>query len=163
MIRTNENKFQSDLAHAYGSFGHRALLINRFCSFYEYVSYIRDDHYGEIKCFLHKNDVVMIQEEDYDKSYAIIKAIFKHKGNDGHYYPFIYVDWFEDTYQKHDKLNCPKYVLYQDDSWHKIFPLTVVDEIQKTHFVHNCNTRCKDDHDPDNNQYLKNDFFFTAI
>ena len=56
-----------------------------------------------------------------------------------------------------------KYVLYQDDSWHKIFPLTVVDEIQKTHFVHNCNMRCKDDHDPNNNQYLKNDFFFTAI
>jgi hypothetical protein len=37
----------------------------------------------------------MIQEEDYDKSYAVIKTIFKHKGNDGHYYPFIYVDWFE--------------------------------------------------------------------
>ena len=129
MIRPDTIKFQSDLAHAYESLGHHASLIYRFYSFYEYVSYVRDDDCGEVKCFLHKNDVVTIQEEDYNKSYAIIKAIFKHKGNNGYYYPFIYVDWFEDTYQKHDKLNCPKFVLYQDDSWHKIFPLTVVDEI----------------------------------
>ena len=94
------------------------------------------------------------QEEDYDKSYAIIKGIFTHKGNDNNYYPFIYVDWFKDAYQTHDKLDCPKFMLYQDDSWHQIFPLTVINEIQKTHFVHNCTTRCKDDdHNPNNNQY----------
>ena len=42
-----------------------------------------------------------IQANDYDKGYAIIKAIFKHKGNDDHHYPFIYVDWFEDINKKH--------------------------------------------------------------
>ena len=65
------------------------MLINRSCSFYEYVSYIQDGDYTETKCQLHKNDVVTIQEEDYNKCYAIIRAIFKHKGNDNHYYPFI--------------------------------------------------------------------------
>lgn len=164
MIKTDTDKFRSDLAHAYSSFGHHAMLINRSCNFYEYVSYIQDSDYTEVKCQLHKNDVVMIQEEDYDKSYAVIKAIFKHKGNDGHYYPFIYIDWFEDTYQRHDKLDCPKFILYQDDSWHQIFPLTVVNEIQKAHFVHNCTMGgCKDNHDLNNRQYLKNDFFFMAI
>src|ERR1044071_7011787 len=67
----NTTKFQTDLALAYNSFGH-------------YASYIQEvDYTTEIKCNLHKNDTVMIQVKDFDKSYAIIKAIFKHKGNDG--------------------------------------------------------------------------------
>src|SRR5437763_16705001 len=97
----------------------------------------------------------MIQVKDFDKSYAIIKAIFKHKGNDGQYYPFIYVDWFENIHQNHNKLDCPLFSLCHNDSWYKIFPLTVVNKIQKVHFVHNCTTQCKDNHDPNNNQYLK--------
>jgi hypothetical protein len=152
--------FQTDLALAYNSFGHYASLINQSYKFYEYASYIQD---VEVKCILHKNDVVMIQVEDFDKSYAIIKAIFKHKGNDGQYYPFIYVDWFEDIHRNHSKLNCPIFSLCHDNTWRKVFPLPVVDEIQKAHFVHNCNTRCEDGHDPNNNQYLKNTFFFKTI
>jgi hypothetical protein len=161
---TDTTIFQSDLALAYSSFGHHASLINKSCKFYEYATYIQDVDYAETKCKLHKNDVVMIQVEDFDKSYAVIKAIFKHKGNDEQYYPFIYVDWFEDIHQNHDKLDCPLFFLCHNNTWRKIFPLPVVGEIQKTHFVHFCTAQCeKNSHDPNNNQYLKNDFFFKAI
>ena len=163
MAGIDMKKFQIDLAHAYKSFGHYELLIDKSYNFYEYVSYIQDDDYTEVKCHLHKNDIVTIQVEGYDESYAIIKTIFEHKDNNNNCYPFIYVDWFEDTYQKHNKLDCSLFVLCQNDSWHNIFPLTIVDKIQKAHFVHNCKARCDDNHDPNNNQYIKNEFFFTAI
>ncbi|CAI2173967.1 3108_t:CDS:2 [Funneliformis geosporum] len=101
---------------AYKSFGHYISLINEPCKFYKYASYIQDDNYtDEIKCNLHKNNIVMIQVQDFDKSYAIIKAIFKHKGNDEQYYPFIYVDWFEDVHQNCDKLG-----------YHYIFFVTII-------------------------------------
>ena len=104
-----------------------------------------------------------IQVADCGESFAIIKRIFKHKSNDGYYYPFIYVDWFEDTYKKYNRLNCSIFTLCHNDSYCKIFPLTVVDGIRREHFVHNCNLRCKNSHYLENNLYLKNIFFFKAI
>ena len=153
------------MALSYNSFGHNASLINKSYNFYENATYIQTEDYSEIKCHLHKNDVVTINANNFDKGYAIIKAIFKHKGNDGHYYSFIYVDWFEDTNKKHEKLNCPIFILWQnDDSQCKIFPLTIVNGIQKTHFIHNCNSKCQNNnHNLENNYYLKNDFFFKVI
>ncbi|CAI2194639.1 10731_t:CDS:2, partial [Funneliformis geosporum] len=136
MIKTGSIIFQIDLARSYKSFGCYASLINKNYNFYENASYILNEEFFEVKCHLYKNDVVTIQADDHDKGYAIIKAIFKHKGNDGHYYSFIYVDWFEDTNKKHAKVNCPLFILrLNDDSQRKIFPLTVVDGIQKTHFI----------------------------
>ena len=153
------------MALSYNSFGYHASLVNKSCNFYENATYIQNEDYCEVKCYLHKNDVVTIQANDYNNGYAIIKAIFRHKGNDGHYYPFIYVNWFEDIYKKHAKVDCSLFILkHNDDSRCKIFPLTVVDGIRKTHFIHDCNTRCQEDnHDLENNFYLKNDFFFKAI
>ncbi|PKC61845.1 hypothetical protein RhiirA1_465952 [Rhizophagus irregularis] len=164
MIKTNTEIFQSDLALSYSSFGFHASLINKSCKFYEGASYMQNEGYFEVKCHLHKNDVVTIQN-GHDSGYAIIKAIFKHKGNDDRYYPFIYIDWFEDTNRKHAKLDCPLFILWRNDnSRRKIFPLTVVDEIHKTFFIHDCNARCQDgNHGLDNNRYLKNEFFFKAV
>ncbi|CAG8627664.1 15488_t:CDS:2, partial [Dentiscutata erythropus] len=85
----------------------------------------------------------MIRENDYGESYAMIKAIFKHKSNNGHYYPFIYVDWFENTSREHIKVNCPLFILNQNTSRRKILSLTIVNEIRKAHFVYNCNARCQ--------------------
>ena len=165
MIKTDTVTFRSDLALSYDSFGHNASLINRTCNFYENISYIQVEDYSEIKCYLHKNDAITIQANGYDKGYAIIKAIFKHKGNDGNYYPFIYIDWFEDINRKHAKVNCPQFILRcNDDSRRKIFPLMVVDGIQKTHFIHDCDARCQhNNHNLANNHYLKNDFLFKII
>ena len=80
--------FRTDLSLAYESFGHNASLINKTYNFYKCVSYID----VEIQCHLNIDDVVTIQVADYGESYAIIKGIFKHKSNDGYFYPFIYVD-----------------------------------------------------------------------
>ncbi len=44
-----------------------------------------------------------------------------------------------------------------------VIPLTVVDKVRKVHFVHDCNARCKDNHNLENKRYFKNDFFFKAI
>ncbi|PKB95722.1 hypothetical protein RhiirA5_473917 [Rhizophagus irregularis] len=163
-IGINTISFHSDLALAYKSFGYHASLINKACNFYEYVSYIQVVQNVEIQCHLNKGDIVTIKEVDYGESYAVIKGIFKHQNNDGYYYPFIYVDWFEDTYKKHNKLDCPIFVLRHDDYYCKIFPLTVIDKVQKAYFVHDCNARCKEsDHFLENNHYLKNEFFFAAV
>ena len=80
--------FRTDLSLAYESFEHNASLINKTYNFYKCVSYID----VEIQCHLNIDDVVTIQVADYGESYAVIKGIFKHKSNDEHFYPFIYVD-----------------------------------------------------------------------
>ena len=46
------------------------------------------------KVYLHVGDFITIYEEDHEESYAFIKGIFKHKGNNGKYYSFIIIDWF---------------------------------------------------------------------
>lgn len=158
-IITNTSSFRSDLSLAYESFGYHASLINKNYNFYKCVSYIN----AETQCYLNINDVVTIQVADYGESYAIIKGIFKHKSNDGYFYPFIYVDWFENIYKNNSRLDCPIFVLRHDDFYRKIFPLTVVDKVRKVHFVHDCNARCKNNHNLENRHYLKNDFFFKAI
>ncbi|PKC02865.1 hypothetical protein RhiirA5_424612 [Rhizophagus irregularis] len=155
--------FRTDLALAYESFGYNSSLINKTCNFYEYASYIQDVHNAEVQCHLSIDDVVTIQVADYGESYAVIKGIFKHKSNDGYLYPFIYVDWFEDICKNHNRLECPIFVLRHDDTYCKIFPLTVIEKVQKVHFVHDCNSRCKDNHNLENKHYLRNDFFFKVI
>ena len=125
-IRTDIDFFRSDLALSYSSFGHHASLINKSCNFYEGASFIEFEGYSETKYYLHKNDVVTIQANDYDQGYAIIKAILKHKGNDDHFYPFIYVDWFNDINKKHTKVDCP------------IF------STQNISFINNCRWNSKD-------------------
>ena len=161
-IEIDTSSFRTDLALAYESFGYCASLINKTCNFYEGASYIQDIQNNEIQCQLNMNDVV-IQVADYGESYAVIKGIFKHKSNDGYFYSFIYVNWFEDSNRKHDKLDCLIFVLCHNDFYHKIFPLTVIDGVRKVHFIHDCNARCKDNHDLENKRYLKNEFLFKAI
>lgn len=41
---------------------------------------------------LHVGDIVQIQEEE-NISFAIIKALFTHKYNNGLVYAFIWIDW----------------------------------------------------------------------
>ncbi|CAI2186524.1 8352_t:CDS:2 [Funneliformis geosporum] len=89
-IEIDAVSFQTDLALIYNSFGYHTLLINKTCNFYEQVSYLHNTQNNEIPLNLNTNDVVMIQVADYGESYVIIKEIFKHKSNDGYYYPFIY-------------------------------------------------------------------------
>jgi hypothetical protein len=73
-------------------------------SWYEMATYTIKD--GS-KIHLHIGDFITMQAEGYGECYAIIKAIFKHKGNDNKYYAFFIIDWFEDTNKIHHVLKCP--------------------------------------------------------
>jgi hypothetical protein len=53
---------------------------------------------------LHLNDFVTIHEQDHEESYAVIRGIFQHKGNNKKYYVFVVVDWFENTEREHPLL-----------------------------------------------------------
>ena len=124
-------------------------------SWYELATYTIEEHHNSSKIHLHIGDIVTIQEENHDECYAIIKGIFKYKGNDDKYYPFIVIDWFEDTNKPHNVLKCPLYRIQatQDKRWRKIFPISIIDRVQKVHFVYDVKSEL----------WIKNNYYFTAI
>jgi hypothetical protein len=77
------------------------------------VTYLVEDDYNiPEKCSLHLGDVVTINVNDANEegeNYAIIRAIFSHKGNNGCVYAFIAIDWLEKTNQTNNVLECPIY------------------------------------------------------
>jgi hypothetical protein len=154
LLSTLEN-FSVELYLSYKDIEFNAALkyTSKSSRWYELASYITiDENNGNLsKVYLHLNDFVTIQEEEYKESYAIVKGIFRHKGNDENSYAFIVVDWFEDSGQKHSSLKCPLYKL-QTKNWRRVFPINLIDNVQKVHFIkHN------------NREWIKNDFYFTAI
>ncbi|CAB4373973.1 unnamed protein product [Rhizophagus irregularis] len=161
------HNFKTELFLSYVDMKFEAALINSSISWYKFASYMIEEENGILsKVHLHLDDFITIYEEDHEESYAIIKGIFQHKGNNNKYYAFIVVDWFEDTMVEHSVLKCPLYRLQATgDKWRCIFPITVIDNVQKVHFIHNCNSeRCQlPNHDTTNRIWIKNNFYFTAI
>ncbi|GET56945.1 hypothetical protein GLOIN_2v1790940 [Rhizophagus irregularis DAOM 181602=DAOM 197198] len=161
------HNFKTELFLSYVNMKFEAALINSSISWYKFASYMIEEENGILsKVHLHLDDFITIYEEDHEESYAIIKGIFQHKGNNNKYYAFIVVDWFEDTMVEHSVLKCPLYRLQATgDKWRRIFPITVIDNVQKVHFIHNCNSeRCQlPNHDTTNRIWIKNNFYFTAI
>ena len=98
--------FKSELLLSFEEIGFKAALIYSQMSWYEMATYTIKD--GS-KIHLHIGDFITMQAEGYGECYAIIKAIFKHKGNDNKYYAFFIIDWFEDTNKIHHVLKCPLY------------------------------------------------------
>ncbi|GET50637.1 hypothetical protein GLOIN_2v1790940 [Rhizophagus irregularis DAOM 181602=DAOM 197198] len=161
------HNFKTELFLSYVDMKFEAALINSSIGWYKFASYMIEEENGILsKVHLHLDDFITIYEEDHEESYAIIKGIFQHKGNNNKYYAFIVVDWFEDTMVEHSVLKCPLYRLQATgDKWRRIFPITVIDNVQKVHFIHNCNSeRCQlPNHDTTNRIWIKNNFYFTAI
>ncbi|CAB4385992.1 unnamed protein product [Rhizophagus irregularis] len=161
------HNFKTELFLSYVDMKFEAALINSSISWYKFASYMIEEENGILsKVHLHFDDFITIYEEDHEESYAIIKGIFQHKGNNNKYYAFIVVDWFEDTMVEHSVLKCPLYRLQATgDKWRRIFPITVIDNVQKVHFIHNCNSeRCQlPNHDTTNRIWIKNNFYFIAI
>ncbi|GBC42452.2 hypothetical protein GLOIN_2v1790940 [Rhizophagus irregularis DAOM 181602=DAOM 197198] len=161
------HNFKIELFLSYVDMKFEAALINSSISWYKLASYTIEEKNGILsKVHLHLGDFITIYEEDHEESYAIIKGIFQHKGNNNKYYAFIVVDWFEDTIVEHSVLKCPLYRLQATgDKWRRIFPITVIDNVQKVHFIHNCNSeRCQlPNHDTTNRIWIKNNYYFTAI
>ena len=85
LLSTLEN-LSVELYLSYKDIGFNVALkyTSKSSRWYELASYITiDENNGNLsKVYLHLNDFVTIQEEEYKESYAIIKGIFRYKGND---------------------------------------------------------------------------------
>jgi len=165
LLSTLQN-LETELFLSYKDIELGAALTNYSISWYELASYTIEETNGTfLKVHLHIDDLVTIHDQDHDESYAIIKGIFRHKGNNEKYYAFVVVNWFESAEQEHPILKCPLYRFQTGNQWRRIFPISVIDNVQKVHFVHNCNSeRCQGrHHDITNRVWFKNSYYFTAI
>lgn len=152
----NLTYFKSELLLSFKDMGLNSALIYSQMCWYESATYTIEETRGIFtKIHLHIDDFVTIQEENHDECYAIIKGIFKYKSNDGSFYAFIVIDWFEDINRNHSVLKCPLYRIQstEDACWRRIFPISIIDRVQKVHFVY----------DKTSGLWIKNSFYFTAI
>ncbi|GES95217.1 hypothetical protein GLOIN_2v1790377 [Rhizophagus clarus] len=107
-IIKNLPNFKSELLLSFMNIGQKSALIYSQMSWYELATYTMEESDGVFsKVHLHISDVVTIHEEDSGKCYAIIKGIFKYKGNDDKYYAFITIDWFDNINRIHNVLKYP--------------------------------------------------------
>lgn len=155
MIKNLPN-FKHELLLSFMDIGLNSALIYSQMSWYEMATYTVEESDGVFsKVYLHIGDIVTIYEENNGECYAIIKGIFKYKGNDDRYYAFIIIDWFDNTNRIHNVLKCPLYRIQpiQDIHWRRVFPISIIDRVQKVHFVY----------DTKSELWIKNDYYFTAI
>ncbi|CAB5300542.1 unnamed protein product [Rhizophagus irregularis] len=109
-IMKNLPNFKSELLLSFINIGLKSALIYSQMGWYELATYTIEERDGIFsKEHLHIDDVVTIHKENNSECYAIIKGIFKYKGNDDKYYAFITIDWFDNTDKIHDVLKCPLY------------------------------------------------------
>ena len=155
-IMKNLPNFKSELFLSFADIGLNSALVYSQMGWYELATYTVEESDGIFsKVHLHIGDIVTIQEENNGECYAIIKGIFKYKGNDDKYYLFITIDWFNDTNRIHNILKCPLYRIQsiQDMRWRRIFPISIIDHVQKIHFVY----------DTKSGLWIKNNYYFKAI
>ncbi|CAG8852317.1 3352_t:CDS:1, partial [Gigaspora margarita] len=168
-VKFDDNlQFTYDIISAYDIYMEkRAALIHRRVEFYKQISYtlLNDDGTFDTYMNLHSGDIVQIQEET-GLSYAIIKGIFTHQNNDGLVYSFIWVDWLRESSILDPILQCQVYEKQtaENTRWHRVYPISLIDNLPKVHFVHRCHSTCTStSHDFSNNQYVRNEFYYTAI
>jgi len=157
----------NDLFAAYSEcLEQRRYIVNWSIKLYQYIQYTvldNDEFYAHVK--LHIGDVVMIKEEG-GELYAIIKAVFTHKYNDGNIYAFVWIDWLRDVEHTDSLLRCPIFERQResDARWYHIYSISIINDIPKVHFVHACHSSCSADfHDAANIQYFKNAFFYKSV
>ena len=95
----HNDQLRTDLATVYKEYMNKIeYIITQSITFYNNISYTILEHDGEpyTNIKLYSKNIVTIQEED-DKSYAIVRAIFTHKYNDTKKRAFILVDWLRNT------------------------------------------------------------------
>jgi len=164
---TTEHPLYFDLVKTYNKhLGDGATFLNRRLQFYNYITYtVLSDDEGPIRIQLRVGDVIDIEEETGEISYARIKAIIRHQANSNHFYAFFVIEWFHISSQSDSILNCPYYDLqeFKNTPWLCIYPITVIDHNPFLHFVHACRLTCSSDHDTKNRQYIRNDFFYHSV
>jgi hypothetical protein len=118
------------------------------------------------KIKIKSGDVIEIEEETTDKpTYAIVRAIISHEGNDTNNYFFFYIKWYNEIpgSENNSLGGCPRFKLDDDEKWDLIFPISIVDRQQMVHFVHDCTTFCKIDKHDSSNVFYKNEYFFNPV
>ncbi|CAG8653355.1 14445_t:CDS:2, partial [Dentiscutata heterogama] len=156
-LRTNE--FLENIMRAYSSyFSLEQALLNTKISYHQNVSYIITESNGDY------------QHVKFGVG-KIVEATLPNKqqsdfGNNNQIYVFIYLNWLEDLKKYDDLLECPVYRLQHtyNNTRERIHPISIVSRLPDVLFIHNCKARCSlQQHDTSNHEYLRNDFFFTAI
>ena len=158
----------TDLFAAYNHYMDRRQYIRRWSiKHYRYMRYTLLDDNGEFYAHikLHIGDVIIIKEEE-SESYVIIKVIFTHKYNNDSVYAFVWIDWLKNTERTDGLLRCPIFERQResDTRWHRIYPISILNEILKVHFVHACRPSCSaNTHDNANIQYYMNQYFYKTV
>ena len=170
-ISTNleTNGLLKSIMRVYSSyFSLEQALLKTKISYYQIVSYSIVEPNGDYQYVkLRVGEVVETTlSTDGQSAFGIIKGIIEHTWNDGQAYVFIYLDWLEDLKKWDNLLGCPIYRLQHihNKSWDRIHPISIVSQSPNVPFIHNCKTGCSlQQHDITNREYIRNDFFFTAI
>jgi len=141
-------------------------IVSWSIKLYRYIRYTvldNNEFYTHVK--LHISNVVIINEEG-GESYTIIKAVFTHKYNNGNVYAFVWIDWLKDIERTDSLLRCSIFEKQRDldARWFRIYPISIINDVPKVHFVHACHSLCSaDSHDITNIQYFKNAFFYKSV
>lgn len=153
--------FRAELALAYEDL-EKYIISNNQPSFFEYASFVYIKESSEaIRYALHIGDVVSIDTDEFGEGLATVQGIFCHRSDQ--IFTFIIIDWFESTSLV--KLDCPIYKLQTGRSRRKIFPISVVNAVNRVHFIHNCNDgECiGGNHDFRNKTYIRNMYYFNTV
>ncbi|CAG8603865.1 22221_t:CDS:2, partial [Racocetra persica] len=94
--------FYEDLEYSYPAWNNSLL-------FFEYASFLIEESGTSIQCYLHVEDVVLINSDKEEESFSIIYSIFCDQ-KDEHNTTFIIINWLENTNQT--KLDCLVYRLH---------------------------------------------------
>jgi len=164
----NNATLKNDLFSAYDNYMQRREYIKTHSiKVYQYIQYMLLDDQGEFyaNIKIHIGDVVFIKEEE-SELYAIIRAIFTHKYNNGLVYAFVWIDWFNNIECVDTLLNCPIFERQRasDSRWYEVYPISILNDIPKVHFVHAYYSSCSANlHNNTNIQYFINNFFYKTV
>ncbi|GES77755.1 hypothetical protein GLOIN_2v1790377 [Rhizophagus clarus] len=90
-----EPEENEELLLSFMDIGQKSALIYSQMGWYELATYTMEKAMASFPKYIFiLVTSVTIHEEDSGECYAIIKGIFKYKGNDDKYYAFITIDWF---------------------------------------------------------------------
>lgn len=170
-ISTNleKNGLLESIMRVYSSyFSLEQALLKTKVNYYQSVSYVIVEPNGDYQyiklCVGEAVETTL--STDGQSAFGIIKGIIEHTWNDNQVYVFIYLDWLEDLKKCDSLLGCPIYRLQHrcNNSWDRIHPISIVSKSPNIPFIHYCKAGCSSQqHDTTNREYIRNDFFFTAI
>ncbi|RHZ81644.1 hypothetical protein Glove_117g403 [Diversispora epigaea] len=163
---TNKKEIDFDLIKRYNTMEDGLLITNKI-RFHNFIYYEVKNENGTInRIKIKSGDAIEIEEFEHGSTYAIVKSIISHKGNDNNEYQFFYITWYNQISNENNQLRCCKFELCLENKnkrdWSTIFPINIVDQQPKVHFVHACSTGCNmKKHD--SNIYYKNKYFFHPV